>query len=95
MAVYTLANWYNYELAISAELLAYGQKLANMHKHGQKPSFDKEVKFKLLQAFVKIAKEYLDERDDTDNNFFTIDEFEDIQQHINRITNTYNWLKME
>ena len=33
MAVYTLSEWYSYELAISAELLAYGQKLANMQKN--------------------------------------------------------------
>ena len=78
---------------IRQELATYGNRMASKHQHGRKPSFDKEVKFMLLAAFVEIAETYLDEWDDTDNNMFTIAEFEDIQQHINRIANSFHWLE--
>ena len=46
---------------IRQELVFYGDRLATQHQHGPKPSFDKEVKFMLLGAFVEIAEAYLDE----------------------------------
>jgi hypothetical protein len=84
----------NYIAYIRQELSYYGDRLATMHQHGNKPSFDKEVKFMLLQAFVEIAEWYLDEWDDTDNNMFTVAEFNDIQQHINKIANSFHWLDL-
>ena len=83
-----------YIVAIRAELTTYGDKLATMAQYGHKPSFAKELKFMLLEAFVTIAEWYLDEWNDTANNEFTIAEFEDIQQHINKIANSSLWLEM-
>lgn len=80
---------------IRQELGYYGNRLATLHQYGHKPSFDKELKFMLLQAFVEIADWYLDEWDDTDNNGLTIAQFEDVQQHINKIANSFNWLQMD
>ena len=37
---------------------------------------------------------YLDEYDDTANNGMTVTEFNDIQQHINRIANSFHWLDL-
>jgi hypothetical protein len=84
----------NYKYFIKRELSWYGDKIASSHQQGNKPSFDKEVKFMLLQSFVEIANWYLDEWTDTANNEFTIAEFEDIQQHINRIANSFHWLDL-
>jgi len=80
---------------INQELATYGRRLATKHQIGDKPSFDKEVKFMLLEAFTTIATWYLDEYSDTDNNALTVDEFNDIQQHINKIANSFHWLEME
>jgi hypothetical protein len=85
----------NYKYFIKRELSWWGNKLATKHQIGDKPSFDKEVKFMLLQSFVEIADWYLDEWDDPDNNGMTVDEFNDIQQHINRIANSFHWLEIE
>jgi hypothetical protein len=84
----------NYEFFITSELSWWGNKLATYQQQGNKPSFDKEVKFKLLQAFVEIAKWYLDEWDDTENNAFTVAEFNDIQQHINKIARSFHWVDL-
>jgi len=83
-----------YKYSIKRELSWWGNKMASAHQQGNKPSFDKEIKFKLLQTFVEIAEWYLDEWDDTDNNEFTIAEFEDIQRHINNIANSFHWLDL-
>ena len=90
----TITDVNNYIGYIRQELAYYGNRLATMHQQGNKPSFDKEVKFMLLQAFVEIAEWYLDEWDDTANNEFTVAEFEDIQQHINKIANSFHWLDL-
>ena len=84
-------NYINY---IRQELSYYGDRLATKHQHGGKPSFDKEVKFMLLQAFEEIAEMYLNEWSAPDDDFMTVAEFEDIQQHINKIANSFHWLEM-
>jgi hypothetical protein len=84
----------NYIYYIKRELSWWGNKLSTMHQQGNKPSYDKEVKFMLLQSFVEVAEYYLDEWDDTDNNFITISEFEEIQRHINKIANSFHWLDL-
>ena len=86
-------NYLNY---IRQELSRYGNHLATMHQHGNKPSFAKEVKFMLLGAYNDIAEHYLEQWDSTtDSNFFTVEEFEDIMQHINAICNSFLWLELE
>ena len=85
----------NYKYFIKRELSWYGNKLATKHQIGDKPSFDKEIKFMLLQTFVEIADWYLDEWDDSTNNGMTIAEFNDIQQHINKIANSFHWVEIE
>jgi hypothetical protein len=81
---------------IREELSRYGSKLATMQQQGNQPSFPKEIKFMLLQAFVEIAEVYLDQWDSTtDDNFFTISEFEGIMEHINAICNSHHWLELE
>lgn len=85
----------NYRGYIREELSRYGRKLATMHQHGAKPSFTKEIKFMLLQAYVEIAEWYLDQYgSSTDDNFFTTTEFEDIMVHINSICNSDHWLEL-
>ena len=87
-----VTDYINY---IRQELAFYGNKHATRLQQGHKPSFDKTVKLALLQSFVDIAEFYLDEYDDPDNNFITVDEFEDIMKHINRIANSFHWLEIE
>lgn len=85
----------NYLAYIRQELSDYGDKLANMHQLGNKPKFPKEIKFMLLAAYVDIAERYLEEWDSTtDDNFFTVSEFEDIMLHINAICNSFHWLDL-
>lgn len=86
----------NYTSYIQRELSMYANKLATKHQIGEKPSFDKEVKFALLTAFVDIADVYLEEWDSTtsDNNM-TVAEFEVIMEHINRIANSFHWLDLD
>lgn len=80
--------------SIRQELVYYGDKLATRTQQGTKPLIQKQIKFMLLQAFVEIAEWYLDEYDDTDNNGMTIAQFNDIQQHINKIGNSFHWIDM-
>ncbi len=88
-----VTNYINY---IRQELSRYGDKLANLHQQGNKPSFAKEVKFMLLQNYVDIAEHWLEQWDSTtDDNFFTPVEFKDIMRHINAICNSFLWLELE
>jgi len=95
MAAATSADVANYIYFIKREFSWWGNKLASAHQQGNKPSFDKEVKFMLLQTFVEIAVWYLDEWDDSANNGMTVVEFNDIQQHINAIANSFHWLDID
>lgn len=76
------------------ELVYYGDRLASRSQQGHKPVVQKQIKFMLLQAFNEIAEKYLDEYDDTENNMFDLDAFNDIQQHINRIGNSFHWIDL-
>lgn len=80
--------------SVRLELSKYAYKLCTKHQVGQKPAFSKELKFMLLQSFVNIANVYLLEWDDTTNNGFTVSEFNDIQRHINKISNSFHWLDL-
>ena len=84
----------DYLTLLRQELVFIGQKLATRKQQGTKPTYHKEIKFMLLQAFEEIAEKYLDEYDDTDNNMFDLDAFNDIQQHINRIGNSFHWIDL-
>lgn len=95
MAYYTASQYSSYLSAIQQELIEYGNKLALLQQYGHEPSFAKKVKFMLLDSFVDIAEWYLDEYDDPDNNGLTIAQFNDIQQHINKICNSYNFIVIE
>ena len=81
-----------YVNSLRQELVYYGNRLGAHVQHGVKPSFAKKTKFMLLQAFVEIAEKYLEEYDDLQDEFMTIVEFNDIQQHINRIGNSFHWI---
>lgn len=95
MAYYIASEYSTYLTAIKGELSEYGSRLAEMYQLGHKPSADKEVKFMLLSAFVEIAEWYLGEYDDPDNNAFTIAEFNNIQDHINKICNSEHFILIE
>jgi hypothetical protein len=86
----------NYLGFIRQELGIYGSKLATMHQQtGKRAGFPKELKLMLLSAYVYIADHYLDKWDDSeDDNFFTVEEFEDIMRHINEICNSFHWLEL-
>ena len=43
---------------------------------------------------AEIAEKYLDEYDDPQDEFLTVAQFNDIQQHINRIGNSFHWIDM-
>ena len=81
-----------YVTLLRQELVYIGDRLATRTQQGTKPVTQKQIKFMLLQALEEIAEWYLDEYDDTDNNGMTIDQFNDIQQHINRIGNSFHWI---
>lgn len=84
----------DYLSLLRQELGYYGDRLATRTQIGHKPLIHKMIKFMLLQAFEEIAERYLDEYDDTDNNMFDLDGFNDIQQHINRIGNSFHWIDL-
>lgn len=81
-----------YVNSLRQELVYYGDKMATRLQHGHKPTFAKKIKFMLLQAYVEIAERYLNEYDDLQDDFMTVGEFNDIQQHINRIGNSFHWI---
>lgn len=76
------------------ELTYYGDRLASRTQWGHKPLVQKQIKLMLLEAYTFIIERYLREWDDPDNNMFTVEEFNDIQQHANRICNSFHWLDM-
>jgi hypothetical protein len=84
----------NYVTALRQELVYFGNRLADRTQQGHKPVTQKQIKFKLLQAFNEVAEWYLDEWDDTVNNGMTVAEFNDIQQHINKIGNSFHWIDL-
>ena len=92
----TQADVNNYLGYIRQELAFYGNRLATYQQQGNKPDFAREVKLMLLSAYCDIAEHYLEQWDSTtDDNFFTVAEFEDIMQHINAICNSFLWLDLE
>lgn len=48
----------------------------------------------LAEAFVQIVIDYTVSTLEGDSNFFTTDEFADIQRHLNTLFNTYYWLEL-
>ena len=94
-AYYTASQYASYLSDIKAELGSYGSGLALHQQYGHEPSFPREIKFMLLNAFVEIADWYLDEYDDPDDNGLTVAEFNDIQRHINKICNTEIFIVIE
>ena len=84
----------SYITSLRQELVYYGDRLATRSQQGTKPVVYKQIKFMLLQAYDEIAEKYLDEWDDTENNMFDLDAFNDIQQHINRIGNSFLWIDL-
>ena len=84
----------SYITSLRQELVYYGDRLATRSQQGTKPVIYKQIKFALLQAYEEIAEKYLDEWEDTDNNMFDLDAFNDIQQHINRIGNSFIWIDL-
>ena len=76
------------------ELSYYGNRMAKRSQHGHKPLVQKQIKFMLLEAFTFIAETYLDEWNDTENNMFDVDDFNDIQQHVNKIGNSFHWIDL-
>lgn len=93
MATQTQVN--NYLGYIRQELGLYGDKLATMHQQGNKPDYPKDIKFMLLQTYEDIAELYLEQWDSTtDDNLMTVAEFEVVQNHINKICNSFHWLDL-
>lgn len=90
----TLTQKNTYVNGIRQELVYYGDRMATRTQHGHNPTFAKKIKFMLLQAYVEIAERYLDEYDDPQDEFMTVVQFNDIQQHINRIGNSFHWIDM-
>ena len=88
----TLTQKNTYVNSIRQELVYYGDKMATRLQQGIKPTFAKQTKFMLLQAYVEIAEKYLEEYDDPQDEFMTVAQFNDVQQHINRIGNTFHWI---
>ena len=51
-------------------------------------------KVQLAEAFLQIMIDYLEPTNELDNNFFTIDEFYDIERHLNRLLKDLYWLNL-
>jgi len=81
-------------ISLRQELVYYGDRLATRSQQGTKPLVYKQIKFMLLQAYEEIAEKYLDEWEDTENNMFDLDGFNDILQHINRLGNSFLWIDL-
>jgi len=88
----SLSDVTTYLTSIKEELSNYGDKMAVRTQLGHMPTVQKRIKFMLLEAFVDIAEDYLDEWNDYENNMFTLAEFDDIQQHINRIAKSFHYI---
>jgi len=48
----------------------------------------------LAEAYVQIMIDYTVSTSEGDTNFFTEDEFADIQRHLNKLLNNYYWLEL-
>lgn len=66
---------------------AYMIKLVNKERLGKQVT---KFKFKgvILTAMLEIMIDYLNPANDTEENLFTIVDFEDVLQHFNNIANT-------
>lgn len=82
-----------YKTSIKEEVVAYADRLVQHHQQGNEPSFDKEIKFRLLVALVEAVDWYIPDPG-VRNATMSIDEFEDIQRHINNIVNDYYWIDL-
>ena len=84
----------DYINSLRQELSYYGDRLASRSQWDHRPLVQKQIKFMLLQAFEEITERYLNEWEDTDNNMFDVTCFNDIQQHINRIGDSFHWIDL-
>lgn len=88
------------------ELAYYGNRLATRSQYGVKPVVHKQILFMLLQAYNQISEAYKDEwegyawaspdagEEYGTGNFGDVDWFNDIQQHVNKIGNSFHWLDL-
>jgi hypothetical protein len=68
--------------------ISYGNNLANAQRLGRTDLSCYQMKFRLLQYFVRIMTDYFDSSNYETINFFTVNEIKDVMQHINNICKT-------
>lgn len=86
----------NYTYSISLALADYCSLYSTRVKMiGRNNLKDMELRLKLLSAFVYIALDYLSPTLEGDTNFFTEEQFKDIQQHINNLAGTNYYLELK
>lgn len=90
----TIDDINEYVYCIRTKFVEYGDKLSNAFKLGKPVTYNDKLKFSLASYFIDIMLDYFDNPSVTDNQFFTIDEIEDIMQHINLIFDSNCWIEL-
>lgn len=84
----------NYLLNITDAQSDYGKKIAKYCKVGRPNMRSNFIKLTLLGYYIKILEKYFNCNNYEVNNFFTTEEAKDIMERINKITNTFIYLKI-
>ena len=52
-------------------------------------------RLELASAYIDIMIDYFRETNELDDNFFTVDEFNDIIKHLNKIFDSFWWIEIK
>lgn len=82
---------YSIEDALANYVNTYSSRVKLVDRNQLK---DMELRIKLLSFFVDIATDYMSSTMSGDTNFFTEEQFKDIQQHINNLAGVNYYLNI-
>lgn len=82
----------SYLLTVTDAQSEYGKRLAKYCKMGRSNLKVEFIKLTLLSYYIKSLEKYFDSTDYTINNFFTMDQANDIMERINKICSTFIYL---
>jgi len=86
----TQSEFNNYKLQIYYVSSQKAEQLADDHALGKSNLHNKEVELEILNAMIDVLNTYtLYGESETDRNYLTRDEMQDVVTHINKICNTY------
>jgi len=90
----TNAEINEYIYCIRTAFVAYGDGLTKAFKLGKPVTYLDKLRFSLASYYIDIMLDYFDNESVWDFQFFTVEEINDIMQHINNLLGSNCWIDL-